>query len=123
MKSEIKKQSFLTTHYANFIVLSIILTMTVFCAPVFADALTDAQTLLSKGTEIAGIFLAAWGVVLIGINFKEHNGPSITGGILQLIGGIIIYAASKIISSADISMGLSTADASMDLAAQAFQWI
>lgn len=124
MKSEIHKQSFLTSQYANFIVLSIILTMTVFCAPVFADALTDAQTLLSEGTEKIGILLAAWGVILIGINLKDHNGPSINGGILQVVGGVIIFAASKLIASADMSMGIAaTEEASIRFAAQAFQWI
>lgn len=109
MKNEIPKQNFLTSKYANFIVMSAILTMTFFCTPVFADALTDAQSLLSKAATAGGGLWAVWGIVQLGINIRDHQGPGISGAIWQIIGGGLIMAGGLLVNQLDLSMATTTA--------------
>lgn len=63
--------------------------------PVLAQVLD----LLEKGLYIAGAVLIVFGGVAVGTNLKDHNGPAITGGILECIGGAIVIACGVLIGS------------------------
>lgn len=68
------------------------------------DTLNQAKSLLSKGAIAAGSILAVWGLVSLGLAFKDHNGPGIQQGIMQIIGGGIIIAAGTLVASVDLTM-------------------
>lgn len=56
-------------------------------------------TLLSKGVLAAGALLAVWGMISVGRGLKDSNGPGIQNGIMELIGGGIVIAASQLITT------------------------
>lgn len=70
----------------------------------FAHSVTLAADLMSNGTLksmldllkqaviLAGGALMVFGGVTVGSNLKDHNGPAITGGLLELAGGALIAA-------------------------------
>lgn len=70
----------------------------------FGHSVTLAADLMSNGTlksvldllkqacVLGGGALAVFGGVTIGTNLKDHNGPAITGGILELAGGALVAA-------------------------------
>ena len=60
---------------------------------------TQMITLLSKGVLAAGALLAVWGMISVGRCLKESNGPGIQNGIMELIGGGIVIAASQLITT------------------------
>lgn len=104
MKKEKKK--FLTSKKLNFTVLTTIF-ISIFQNLVYADggeAITKAQSLLSKTAVAGGGLWAVWGLVTLGMAIKDHNGPSIGGAIWQIIGGGMIVAAGAIISSLNLSL-------------------
>lgn len=59
---------------------------------------TQMITLLSKGVLAAGALLAVWGMISVGRGLKDSNGPGIQNGIMELIGGGIVIAASQLIT-------------------------
>ena len=61
--------------------------------------LTQMITLLSKGVLAAGALLAVWGMISVGRGLKDSNGPGIQNGIMELIGGGIVIAASQLITT------------------------
>ena len=60
---------------------------------------TQMITLLSKGVLAAGALLAVWGMISVGRGLKDSNGPCIQNGIMELIGGGIVIAASQLITT------------------------
>ena len=60
---------------------------------------TQMITLLSKGVLAAGALLAVWGMISVGRGLKDSNGPGIQNGILELVGGGIVIAASQLITT------------------------
>ena len=60
---------------------------------------TQMITLLSKGVLAAGALLAVWGIITVGRFLKDTNGPGIQNGIMELIGGGIVIAASQLITT------------------------
>lgn len=60
---------------------------------------TQMITLLSKGVLAAGAPLAVWGMISVGRGLKDSNGPGIQNGIMELIGGGIVIAASQLITT------------------------
>lgn len=48
---------------------------------------------------IGGGLLCLWGVVALGTNVKDHNGPGIQQAIWQIIGGALIIAAGVLFTS------------------------
>ena len=60
---------------------------------------TQMITLLSKGVLAAGALLAVWGMISVGRGLKDSNGPGIQTGIMELIGGGIVIAASQLITT------------------------
>ena len=60
---------------------------------------TQMITLLSKGVLAAGALLAVWGMISVGRGLKDSNGPGIQNGIMELIGGGIVIAASHLITT------------------------
>lgn len=48
--------------------------------------------LLKQACILAGGILIVFGGFTLGTNLKDHNGPAITGGILEMAGGAIIAA-------------------------------
>lgn len=59
--------------------------------------LTTGLDLLKQAATIGGGVLAVFGVIAIGTNLKDHNGPAISGGVFQFIGGILIIAAAQLL--------------------------
>lgn len=53
--------------------------------------------LLKTVVSGAGALLIVWGVVIVGSNLKDHNGPMITNGIWQIVGGVLIVLASQLL--------------------------
>lgn len=64
------------------------------------EQLTQAFTLISSVVRIAGIVLLAWGVITIGTNAKDHNGPAISQGVWQTVGGALVILAAELIKTA-----------------------
>lgn len=60
---------------------------------------TQMITLLSKGVLAAGALLAVWGMISVGRGLKDSNSPGIQNGIMELIGGGIVIAASQLITT------------------------
>lgn len=60
---------------------------------------TQMITLLSKGVLAAGALLAVWGMISVGRGLNDSNGPGIQNGIMELIGGGIVIAASQLITT------------------------
>ena len=60
---------------------------------------TQMITLLSKGVLAAGALRAVWGMISVGRGLKDSNGPGIQNGIMELIGGGIVIAASQLITT------------------------
>ena len=60
---------------------------------------TQMITLLSKGVLAAGALLAVWGMISVGRGLKGSNGSGIQNGIMELIGGGIVIAASQLITT------------------------
>ena len=60
---------------------------------------TQMITLLSKGVLAAGALLAVWGMISVGRGLKDSNGTGIQNGIMELIGGGIVIAASQLITT------------------------
>lgn len=54
----------------------------------------DGMDLLSKGVGIVGALLAILGVVNLGANIKDQNGPGVQNAVMQIVGGAIIGAAA-----------------------------
>lgn len=102
-KKKESRKRFLTSNLCNFFVITIIMIFYVCMATCYADALDIAKRLLSKGATGGGGLWAVWGLVQLGISIKDNNGPGIQGAIWQIIGGGIIIAAGKAISSLDLS--------------------
>lgn len=103
--SERGKKRFITSKTANLLFMVMLFTLIMFCVPAFAadDILTSVKSLLSKAAISGGGLWAAWGVVQFGIGLKDHNGPGISGGIWQVLGGGCIVAAGAIINAVDLA--------------------
>ena len=99
MISERKKERFLTSKLMNFMVVFVIMIGFVLVTNCYADALDTAKSLLSKACLAGGGLWAVWGLVMLGMSIKDHNGPGIQGAIWQIIGGGIVIAAGVAISS------------------------
>lgn len=63
------------------------------------DILNQAIALISKFVTVGGGALAVWGIVTIGTNLKDHNGPAISSGVWELVGGALIIAAAQLFSA------------------------
>lgn len=48
---------------------------------------------------IGGGLLCLWGLITLGTNIKDHNGPGIQQAIWQIVGGALIIAAGVLFSS------------------------
>ena len=48
---------------------------------------------------MGGGLLCLWGVITLGTNIKDHNGPGIQQAIWQVVGGALIIAAGILFSS------------------------
>ena len=62
-----------------------------------SELLTNGLTLLKQACTIGGGVLAVLGVITVGVNLKDHNGPAVSGGVLQFIGGVLIIAAAQML--------------------------
>lgn len=69
------------------------------------DFLTKSISILSTIAIGFGGLYAAWGGVILFSSIKDHNGPEIKNGLLQLIGGVGICAIGVMINGIDISFG------------------
>ncbi len=69
------------------------------------DFLTKSINILSSIAIGFGGLYAAWGGVILFSSIKDHNGPEIKNGLLQLIGGVGICAIGVMINGIDISFG------------------
>lgn len=47
---------------------------------------------------IGGGLLCLWGLITLGTNIKDHNGPGIQQAIWQIVGGALIIAAGVLFS-------------------------
>lgn len=63
------------------------------------DTFATVMALLEKGVKAAGGILAAWGGVTVGRSLKDSNGPGMQMGIMEIVGGAIIFAAGAIIGA------------------------
>ena len=63
------------------------------------DTLNTAIDTLSGLVIIAGGLIAAWGMVILGTNLKDHNGPGITNGIWTIVGGALVIAAAGVMKA------------------------
>ena len=61
--------------------------------------LTTVLNLISQAVRVAGGLIVAWGLINLGTNFKEHNGPAITTALWMIIGGALVYVAGHVILS------------------------
>lgn len=52
--------------------------------------------LIRKFVAIGGGLWLVWGVVVLGIAMKDHNGPGMQAGIWQIIGGGMVIAAATL---------------------------
>lgn len=48
---------------------------------------------------MGGGLLCLWGVITLGTNIKDHNGPGIQQAIWQVVGGALIIAAGVLFSN------------------------
>lgn len=55
--------------------------------------------LLKSAATIGGGIWLVWGVVVLAMGLKDHNGQGIQSGIWQVIGGAVICAAGVLFSS------------------------
>ena len=62
--------------------------------PSSTSAFNDGMDLLAKGVGIVGALLVALGVVNLGANIKDQNGPALQTCIMQIVGGVIIGGAA-----------------------------
>lgn len=67
--------------------------------------LTTALNGLSSLAVGFGAIYAAWGGIVLFSALKDHNGPDIKNGLLQLIGGVGICAIGAMIKGISISFG------------------
>lgn len=65
--------------------------------------LTSILDLIEKALFLGGSVLAVFGGVTVGTNLKDHNGPAITGGILQIAGGVLIIACGVLFSQISVA--------------------
>ncbi|KFJ03131.1 MULTISPECIES: hypothetical protein [Bifidobacterium] len=65
--------------------------------------LTSLIDLLNKALYLGGVVLIVFGGVTVGTNLKDHNGPAITGGILQIGGGALVVACGVLLSTISLS--------------------
>lgn len=63
-------------------------------APSATTAFNDGMDLLAKGVGIVGALLAILGVVNLGANIKDQNGPGLQTAVMQIVGGAIIGGAA-----------------------------
>lgn len=47
-------------------------------------------SLFFGGMAVAGAIWTGYGFLQVGLGFKDHNGPQLQSGILQIIGGAIV---------------------------------
>jgi hypothetical protein len=62
--------------------------------------LTNVVTLMSQAVKIGGGIIIAWGLVNLGTNLKDHNGPAIASAIWQIVGGALVIAAGIVLTAA-----------------------
>ncbi len=67
------------------------------------ELFNDALTLIRTGVTALGGIVLAWGLIQLGLGYKDHASPQIQQGFGWVIGGAIIISAAVIISK--ISMG------------------
>lgn len=65
--------------------------------------LVTILSLLNKALYLGGVVLIVFGGVTVGTNLKDHNGPAITGGILQIGGGALVVACGVLMSTINLS--------------------
>lgn len=63
------------------------------------DLLNQVTDMLTKFVTIGGGGLLVFGVITVGTNLKDHNGPAISSGVWQIIGGALIIAAAVLFGS------------------------
>lgn len=61
--------------------------------------MSEILKLLTKFATIGGGVLLLWGGIGIGTNLKDHNGPAISNGTWQMVGGGLIIAAAQLFSN------------------------
>jgi hypothetical protein len=76
---------------------------TVEAASLDTPMLVTVLDLLSKALFLGGAILIVFGGVAVGTNLKDHNGPAITGGILQVGGGALVMACGALIATISLS--------------------
>ncbi len=102
-----KVRGILTSKMANMVVMTMLFTIFGCMSVCFAaggDAITTAQSLLSKAATAGGGLWAVWGLVQLGMSLKDHNGPGIGAAIWQILGGAVIIAAGTAVSALDLTM-------------------
>ena len=63
------------------------------------EILTTLLDLLSHGVILGGTIYGLIGMVMLGVAFKDHQGPGIASALWQIVGGIIIIAAGIALKS------------------------
>lgn len=58
-----------------------------------AQYFNQGMDLLSKGVIAIGSLIAVFGLVTLGVNLKDQNGPGISSGAMMMVGGAIIGLA------------------------------
>lgn len=71
-----------------------------------SETINTAKALLEKATTAGGGLWAVWGIVQLGMNIKDSNGPGIGNAIWQILGGAVIIAAGVAIGKLDLSMSV-----------------
>lgn len=61
-------------------------------------AVNNFSDFLFSFIRLAGILIAAWGVVQVGLSFQTHDATQRSQGILTAFGGIIIMFTKEIIN-------------------------
>ena len=63
------------------------------------DVFNSVVNTLTTYVTAGGGLLAVWGAVTLGTNLKDHNGPGISQGVWQIVGGGVIIAAAQLFAS------------------------
>lgn len=68
--------------------------------------LTSVLGYIKAFAIVGGGLLCLWGLITLGTNIKDHNGPGIQQAIWQVVGGALIIAAGILFDSI-IGLGIS----------------
>lgn len=108
MLSERKKSKNLKANIVKCVTMTamIVICCTATCYAGDGDVLSSAKDLLGKAVTACGGFLSVWGLINLGISFKDHDGAGQQKAIMQLLGGAIVVAAGVLLGQIDLSMSV-----------------